>query len=31
MDGDIGEILDTLSAHFQAERLKSDTDKAPVV
>ena len=24
MDGDIGEILDTLTAHFQAERLKDD-------
>jgi peptide chain release factor 1 len=26
MDGDLGEILDTLSAHFQAERLKDDQD-----
>jgi peptide chain release factor 1 len=25
MDGDITEILDTLSAHFQAERLKQDS------
>jgi peptide chain release factor 1 len=28
MDGDLAEILDTLSAHFQAERLKGD--KEPV-
>jgi peptide chain release factor 1 len=26
MDGDIGEILDTLTSHFQAERLKDDED-----
>jgi peptide chain release factor 1 len=31
MDGDIGEILDTLTAHFQAERLKDEGDKEPVV
>jgi len=31
MEGDLSEILDTLSAHFQAERLKGDTDKEPVV
>ena len=24
MDGDLGEILDTLTSHFQAERLKDD-------
>ena len=26
MDGDLGEILDTLTAHFQAERLKDDKE-----
>src|SRR6188474_507151 len=33
MDGDLAEILDTLTAHFQAERLKDegDKDKEPVV
>jgi len=31
MDGDIGEILDTLTAHFQAEKLKDEGDKEPVV
>jgi len=31
MDGDIGEILDTLTSHFQAERLKDEGDKEPVV
>ena len=30
MDGDLTEILDTLTSHFQAERLKDEDHKEPV-